>query len=206
MVKAAQGLSAGQRLYWVNGWGAVCVSVWGGGRRTSRPFIKVWEPLIRFLDFPDRLNVAFSPSRFPNGPKNSLSGGGGGVRGGPAPPPAVGGGGGRRAPKPFRSRHAAQSDLTSLRRARGGVAEKLRPSSSCRGSWRHQRPQAFLGRRPEVFCAPSPAGQQHWVARRLCPAPGRGRASRGLGSIPGPRGGADSWKHVGRRRWSEPGG
>lgn len=163
MVKAAQGLSAGQRLYWVNGWGAVCVSVWGGGRRTSRPFIKVWEPLIRFLDFPDRLNVAFSPSRFPNGPKNSLSGG-------------------------------------------GVVAEKLRPSSSCRGSWRHQRPQAFLGRRPEVFCAPSPAGQQHWVARRLCPAPGRGRASRGLGSIPGPRGGADSWKHGGRRRWSEPGG
>lgn len=42
-------------------------------REGAPPLSKAWEPLTRILDFPEGLNVAFPPSRFRNGPKNSLS-------------------------------------------------------------------------------------------------------------------------------------
>ena len=55
------------------GWGVggcACVCVDG---RAPLLLSKAWEPLTRILDFPEGLNVAFPPSRFRNGPKNSLS-------------------------------------------------------------------------------------------------------------------------------------
>ena len=61
----------GRRLYRV-GCRGLCVCVCRDGR-ASPPLRKAWEPLTRILDFPEGLNVAFPPSRFSNGPKNSLS-------------------------------------------------------------------------------------------------------------------------------------